>query len=106
MELWLTSCARSVFTSAHSGRLFFERVIRPFRRLKKMPRYFFHIDGECPHSDVEGEDHPDGATAWRSAVRLARDIETGFEPGHRWELQVRDGDTLVYLIEIAAHRRN
>jgi hypothetical protein len=70
-----------------------------------MPRYFFHIDGVRPHSDVEGEEHPDDASAWRAAIRVTRDIEDGFEPGHRWLLEVREGNAPVYLIEIAAHRR-
>jgi hypothetical protein len=82
----------------------FYRTILSVRRWTKMPRYYFHIDGERPHSDAEGEEHPDDAAAWRSAVRLTRDIETGFEPGHRWSLVVHEGTTPVYLIEIAARR--
>ncbi len=61
---------------------------------------FFHIDRARPHSDIEGEHHPDDVGAWRAAVRLTRDIESD-----RWRLEVREGDTRLAYVIIAAHRR-
>jgi hypothetical protein len=42
-----------------------------------MPRYYFHIDGEKPHSDGTGEELEHDARAWEAAVRTVRDIESG-----------------------------
>lgn len=70
-----------------------------------MARYFFHIDGQRPHRDELGEDLADDAAAWRAAVRLTRDIEHDFHPGHVWRLEVHHGREPVYLVEITTHRR-
>jgi Domain of unknown function (DUF6894) len=70
-----------------------------------MTRYFFHIDGNRPHRDGLGEDHPDDDAAWQAAIRLTRDIEDGFRPGHSWRLEVHDGTVPVYLVEIKTVRR-
>jgi len=70
-----------------------------------MARYFFHIDGNKPHHrDRVGETFTDDAAAWRAALRLTRDIEDGFHPGHSWRLEVHEGDQSVYLIAITTER--
>jgi hypothetical protein len=40
-----------------------------------MARYFFSIKNGMPHMDDVGEDLRDDHEAWRSAKRLARNIE-------------------------------
>jgi hypothetical protein len=70
-----------------------------------MARYFFHIDGQRPHRDELGEDLPHDEAAWQAAVRLTRDIEDGFQPGHAWRLEVYDAKAPIYLIEIVTSRR-
>jgi len=70
-----------------------------------MARYFFHIDGQRPHRDDQGEELRDEAAAWRAAIRHTRDLEDGFAPGHSWRLEVHDGEGQVYLIEILTHCR-
>ena len=58
-----------------------------------MARYFFHIDGQRPHRDDQGEELRDEAAAWRAAIRHTRDIEDGFAPGHRggWRFMMAKG---------------
>lgn len=75
------------------------------RSSRLMARYYFHIDGQCPHCDEYGEDLPHDEAAWQAALRLMRDIEDGFRPGHTWRLDVHDGTVPVYLVEITTHRR-
>ncbi len=70
-----------------------------------MPKYFFHIDCDRPYRDDVGEELPDDRAAWRSAMQLARDIESNLEPGRSWHLDVRHGRMAVYLIEIKGHQR-
>ena len=69
-----------------------------------MPRYYFHIDGEKPHSDSTGEELEHDARAWEAAVRTVRDIESGFTPGDQWTLEVHRDRTPVFLISIASRR--
>ena len=69
-----------------------------------MARYFFHIDGEHPHRDELGEDLPHDRAAWLTAMQLARDIESNLQPGQEWQLDVREGDTPVYSVEIKTYR--
>jgi hypothetical protein len=70
-----------------------------------MARYFFHIDGQNPYRDDVGEELPDDSAAWRTAMQLARDIESNLQPGKDWHLDVRAGRVAVYLVEIKTHRR-
>jgi len=59
-----------------------------------MARYFFHIDGQKPHQDEVGEDLLDDGSAWLTAMRLSRDIESNLQPGQEWKLDVRRAATL------------
>jgi len=70
-----------------------------------MARYFFHIDGTRAYRDEHGEELPHGAAACHAAVRLTRDIEDGFRPGHTWRLKVHDGNVPVYVVEIVPYER-
>jgi hypothetical protein len=47
-----------------------------------MPRYFFHVERQQPHTDTTGETLASDEAAWREAVRLFfRDVEReGREP--------------------------
>lgn len=66
-----------------------------------MPRYYFDIQNGEPYRDDVGEDLPDDDAAWRSAKRLAREIEDVLPPGGRWHLQVRGWlEDPVFSIEI------
>ena len=56
-----------------------------------MPRYFFHFEGQQPHTDTTGEALTDDEAAWREAVRLSRDVEHALRPGDSWTLSVFDG---------------
>jgi hypothetical protein len=69
-----------------------------------MPRYFFRISNGKPYHDEAGEDLRDDKHAWRTATRLTRDIESALEPNGRWDLDVYDGDSPVYSINIKAHK--
>ena len=40
-----------------------------------MQRYYFHFEGNRPHTDTTGEMLLDDEAAWREAVRLLRDVE-------------------------------
>jgi hypothetical protein len=53
-----------------------------------MPRYYFDIENGDPYRDEIGEDLSDDQAAWRSALRLSRDIEERLAPGGTWRLQV------------------
>lgn len=68
-----------------------------------MPRYYFDIENGRPHRDEVGEDLPDDAAAWRSAVRLAREIEDVLDPGGTWNLEVRH-HTPLFRIEVKSAR--
>lgn len=68
-----------------------------------MGRYYFHIAGRNPHRDEIGEDLKDDIAAWQEAVRLTRDIEHAFDPGHIWRLEVHDERKPVYRLEIISH---
>ena len=68
-----------------------------------MARYFFHIDGQKPHQDEVGEDLLDDGSAWLTAMRLSRDIESNLQPGQEWKLDVREGGDAVYSFEIKTH---
>jgi hypothetical protein len=70
-----------------------------------MTRYFFHIDGNRPHRDELGEHLADDDAAWRAAIQHTRDIESNFQPGDTWRLDVHEGGKLVYIVEIVTHRR-
>ncbi|WP_458194122.1 DUF6894 family protein [Bradyrhizobium sp. UFLA05-153] len=54
-----------------------------------MPRYYFDIHNGHPYRDELGEDLPNDEAAWRTAIRLARDIEDKLAPGGVWKLVVR-----------------
>jgi hypothetical protein len=71
-----------------------------------MPRYFFHFEGQQPHTDTTGEALTDDEAAWREAVRLSRDVEHALRPGDSWTQRIRgnragvragDGDAAVSL---------
>jgi len=47
---------------------------------RAMPRYFFCISNGKPYMDLMGEELFDDRHAWRTATRLARDIESALEP--------------------------
>ena len=65
-----------------------------------MPRYFFDIHNGRRHTDDRGEELGDDNDAWRSALRLTRDVEDNLAPGGQWELQVRQGDRPLFRIEV------
>ena len=77
----------------------------PPSRIWIMPRFYFHIDEENPHRDEVGEDLPDDAAAWQTAMRVARDIESNLSPSQSWHLEVRDGKATVYQVEIKTYQR-
>lgn len=70
-----------------------------------MPHYFFHIDGEKPHCDEVGQELSDDNAAWCEGMRITRDIETTLKPGRHWHLDIMEGKTPVYRIEIATYCR-
>ncbi|WP_458197042.1 DUF6894 family protein [Bradyrhizobium sp. UFLA05-153] len=48
-----------------------------------------------------GEDLPDDPAAWRTAIRLSREIEDNLAPGGTWRLEVRSREEAPFLrIEI------
>ena len=53
-----------------------------------------------PYRDEIGEDLSDDQAAWRSALRLSRDIEERLAPGGTWRLQVRPAASSALQIEI------
>lgn len=69
-----------------------------------MPRYFFTIKNGKPHMDDVGEELPDEREAWRSAKRLARDIEDTLDPNSIWTVEVKDADGPLYEIKIAGRK--
>jgi hypothetical protein len=62
-----------------------------------MPRYFFHFEGQQPHTDTTGDALTDDEAAWREAVRLSRDVEHALRPGDSWTLSVFDGTGPVFV---------
>ena len=70
-----------------------------------MPHYFFHIDGERPYRDQDGQELPGDEAAWHEGMRMTRDIETALRPGHDWHLDIMEGERPVYRIEVATFRR-
>jgi hypothetical protein len=55
--------------------------------------------------DVMGEELRDDRHAWRTATRLARDIESALEPNRgSWDLDVSDAEGPVYSINIHARK--
>jgi hypothetical protein len=70
-----------------------------------MPRYYFNVyDGsEPPYVDEVGDELPDDAAAWRSALISAgqsiRDMNRRFSPVGTWRMDVLDatGDILFSL---------
>lgn len=52
-----------------------------------MPRYFFHFEGQQPHTDTTGEMLLDDEAAWREAVRLSRDVEHALRPRRQLDTQ-------------------
>ena len=70
----------------------------------RMARYYFHIDEPRPHQDELGENFEDDDRAWRAAVGLMRDVESGLEPGHAWRLEVYREQTPIYLISVSTSR--
>jgi hypothetical protein len=77
--------------------------------LADMVQYHYDILGDVPFRDEEGAYHLDDDSAWREAMRLVRDVEANLSPGGRWALTVREGDKLVFFIEVTAklgNRRN
>ncbi len=67
-----------------------------------MPRYFFDINGKFPFRDEVGTELRDDRAAWKEALLLTRDIETSFQPGQSWSLDVKAGDRLLYRIGITS----
>jgi len=57
-----------------------------------MARYFFHFEGQQPHTDTTGETLLDDDAAWREAVRLSRDVEHALLD--RRGLQIHDRHSL------------
>lgn len=69
-----------------------------------MPRYFFHIDSERAHRDEVGEDLLHEEAAWQSSVRMLRDLEHGFRPGHAWRLEVCSNEAPIFVISVKSSR--
>jgi Domain of unknown function (DUF6894) len=69
-----------------------------------MPRYFFHFEGQQPHTDTTGEALHDDEAAWREAVRLSRDVEHALRPGDSWTLSVFDGSEPVFVLAMVTRR--
>lgn len=69
-----------------------------------MRRYYFHFEGSRPHEDKTGELLPSDAAAWALALRLARDVEHGSQPGEHWSVRVLDGTEPVFLLTMTTKR--
>ncbi|MDA9426012.1 hypothetical protein XH97_28365 [Bradyrhizobium sp. CCBAU 53380] len=66
-----------------------------------MPRYYFDIENGEPYRDEVGEDLTDDQAAWRTALRLSREIEDRLAPGGTWRVQVSNSrQVTVFKIEI------
>jgi hypothetical protein len=72
--------------------------------LPDMPRYFFHFEGQQPHTDTTGEALLNDEAAWREAVRLSRDVEHALRPGDSWTLSVFDGNEPVFVLAMVTRR--
>ncbi|MET4490650.1 hypothetical protein ABIA94_006242 [Bradyrhizobium sp. LA7.1] len=69
-----------------------------------MARYFFHFEGQQPHTDTTGETLLDDDAAWREAVGLSRDVEHALRPGDSWTLSVFDGSEPVFVLAMVTRR--
>jgi hypothetical protein len=69
-----------------------------------MPRYYFHFEGSRPHIDETGELLKSDEAAWELALRLARDVEHGLQPGEDWTLRVVDGTRPVFILTMTTRR--
>ena len=69
-----------------------------------MRRYYFHFEGNKPHTDTMGEMLPDDETAWREAVRLLRDVEHDVRPGESWTLCVSDEGEPVFVLALVTRK--
>ncbi|WP_145641660.1 DUF6894 family protein [Bradyrhizobium daqingense] len=69
-----------------------------------MRRYYFHFEGNRPHTDETGEFLEDDEAAWAAALRLVRDVENGLRPGENWTLRVVSEDTPVYILRVMTKR--
>lgn len=69
-----------------------------------MPRYYFQLDGTHPFLDGEGTELPNDAAAWTEAKRLTRDIESNFQPGETWRLEVQKNERPLYLLKICSDK--
>jgi hypothetical protein len=67
-----------------------------------MPRYVFHIDGRRPHRDATGEVCKNDHDAWACALRLLRDVESGYIPGDSWRVEVCRETTSIYVLLLAS----
>jgi hypothetical protein len=63
-----------------------------------MLRYYFHFEGSRPHTDEAGEFLKSDEAAWEIALRLARDVEHGLQPGDEWTLRVVNEEELVFIL--------
>jgi hypothetical protein len=72
--------------------------------LPDIRRYYFHFEGNKPHTDTTGEMLPDDEAAWREAVRLLRDVEDAVRPGDGWTLCVSDGDEPVFVLALVTRK--
>lgn len=69
-----------------------------------MPRYYFHFEGSRPHTDDTGEFLKDDKAAWKAALRLARDVEDGLQPGEDWTLRVLNETKPVFILRMTTQR--
>jgi hypothetical protein len=72
-----------------------------------MPRYFFNIYHERPHTDEVGEELPDRHAAWKEATITAGLILQGLDgklqPGCDWRMEVTDEfANPLYVIRVSA----
>ncbi|HVF92884.1 MAG TPA: hypothetical protein VM900_01065 [Sphingomonas sp.] len=71
-----------------------------------MPRYYFHVDDGAGHTDDDGHELPDIATAKCEAVKYAGDLiceahATFWDRGD-WQMTVSDDDGLTLFTLIFA----
>lgn len=71
-----------------------------------MTMYHYDISGDHPFNDESGAQHLNDSSAWRDAVKLIRDVEDHLGPNGLWILKVRDGNRLVFSIEVKATAGN
>ncbi|WEX10584.1 hypothetical protein [Chelativorans sp. AA-79] len=74
-----------------------------------MPRYFFHVAGECArtaaNSDIE---LPDPNAAWSEAIttcgEMIKDLDGTLPIGTDWKMEVADDDGPIFVISVRSAR--